>query len=246
MLEITVLGAAGSFFDPATSAPCSGFLVRSDNSSLMLDCGYGVLVNAYKYLDLGCLDGVFLSHIHPDHCADIFNLNGYLRRHPADRAIEVLCPPQVRPLLASYVEHWSSSLSWTEITEGAARGVGDLWLRFSRTRHGPPTYACEVRLGDWSVVYTADTGPGWSPDAFAAEPDLLICDAAYLEPSEGPAVHLTAAQAGALARRCGARMLLLTHLRSGADVERIEHDARAEFGGQVAIAVPHLQLTIGT
>jgi ribonuclease BN (tRNA processing enzyme) len=246
VLEVTVLGATGSFLDPATNAPCSGFLVRSGDSTLLLDCGYGVLVNAHKYLDLACLDGVFLSHIHPDHCADVFNLNGYLRRHPADRTIEVLCPGEARPLLSSFVEAWSSSLTWTDITEGADYQVGNLYLKCSRTRHGPPTYACEVRYGGGSIVYTADTGPNWSPDAFVPEPDLLICDAAYLDPEEGPPVHLTAAQAGLLARRYGARMLLLTHLRSGADLERIERDARAEFSGQVAIAVPHLQLTIDT
>jgi ribonuclease BN (tRNA processing enzyme) len=246
LLEVTVLGAAGSFLDPAVGAPCSGFLLRTDNSSLLLDCGYGVLVNAYKYIDLAALDGVFLSHIHPDHCADIFNLNGYLRQYAAAGSIDVLCPEQAKPLLDSYVERWAPSLRWTTVTPQSHCQVGEFLLRFSQTVHGPPTLACQVQAGRATVIYTADTGPGWSPDAFAPDPDLLICDAAYLDPGQGPPVHLTAQQAGTLARYCRARTLLLTHMRSGADRDRAEKDARAEFDGSVALAAPGLQLTIDT
>lgn len=241
-----MLGAAGSFLDPASDAPCSGYLLQMNTSSLLLDCGYGVLVNAYKYVDLAALDGIFLSHIHPDHCADIFNLNGYLHRHPATGIIDVLCPEQARLLLDGYVERWAPSLRWTDITRQSHCRVGEFLLRFSRTIHGPPTFACQVQVGRATVIYTSDTGPGWSPDAFASNPDLLICDAAYMNAKQGPAVHLTALQAGELARHCGARTLLLTHMYSGADRDRIEKDARAEFDGVVAVAVPGLQLTIDT
>jgi ribonuclease BN (tRNA processing enzyme) len=243
-LDVTVLGAAGSFVDPATGAACSGFLLRSESASLLLDCGFGVLVNAYRYIKIERIDGVFLSHIHPDHCADIFNLSGYLRRHQEKRTIYVMCPPDARRHLGALVERWSSSLIWRDVDDGARYTVGDMRLAFHRTNHGPPTYACEVVCGEISVFYTSDTGPGWTPDTFRASPDLLICDAAYLDSQDGPAVHLTAAQAGQLAANMGARKLLLTHLRPGTDHELMKKGATQHFGGPVSIAEPHLQIKL--
>lgn len=246
MVELTVLGAAGSFVDPASDAACSGFLLRSKSSLLLLDCGFGVLANANRHLQIECIDGVFLSHVHPDHCADIFNLNGYLKMHPQQSDIYVMCPGEARVQLDALVERWSPSLIWRDVDEISQYAVGDMNLTFYRTNHGPPTYACKVLCGEVSVCYTSDTGPGWSAGAFGDKPDLLICDAAYADPRDGPPVHLTAEQAGQLAAETGARMLLLTHLRPGADQELVKKGAKKHFQGPVSVAEPHLRIKVGS
>ena len=50
--------------------------------------------------------------------------------------------------------------------------------------------------------------------------------------------HLTAAEAGAIARDGGVGMLILTHLPPSLDVERSRAEAAKAFGGEVAVASP--------
>jgi ribonuclease BN (tRNA processing enzyme) len=245
MLEVIVLGAAGSYQDPGSGTACSGYLVRSGSTTILLDCGYGVLENAIKYTSLTDIDAVFLSHIHPDHCADIFNLNGYLRRYPQKKRVHVLVPNDMRKHLNAYVERWATCLKWKEINGQARVRIGDFTFGFSRTRHGPRTYGCQVTHAEVVVTYTADTGPGWRPSRFVCGTDLLICDAAYISPDEGPPVHLTAEQAGELATNIGARRLMLTHLRPGADIHQPEVHAKKTFDGPVQVATAHSRLWVG-
>jgi ribonuclease Z len=73
---------------------------------------------------------------------------------------------------------------------------------------GPP------RLGR-RVVYSGDTRPCDATVEVARGCDLLIHEATFSEEEEERAArtgHSTAAQAGEIARRCGARRLVLTHL----------------------------------
>ena len=50
--------------------------------------------------------------------------------------------------------------------------------------------------------------------------------------------HLTAAEAGAIARRAGVDKLILTHLPPSLNRERSRREAAAAFGGEVAVASP--------
>lgn len=245
-LRVTVLGTSGSYLHPGAEA-CSGFLVRSPSANVLLDCGFGVLARLAEHLDPASLDAVFLSHIHPDHCADVFNLNGYLRRRGGGSATRVVCPEGMRERLDPFVEEWAPGLTWHPADPAKPFAVGGLTLEFQRTDHGPETYACLVRDGGdggGTVVYTADTGPGWSPAGFGVRPDLLISDAMYERPPDGARVHLTAEQAGRFAEQAGARRLLLTHFPPDADRDRSVSRAAAVFGGAVTAAAAHDRLTI--
>ena len=62
------------------------------------------------------------------------------------------------------------------------------------------------------MLYTADTGPEWSLEALGHDADLALCEATLLVETEGSAPHLSARQAGIMARdapACGT--LVLTH-----------------------------------
>lgn len=69
LVEITVLGCWGPY--PPAGGACSGYLVNSGDINVLLDCGHGVFSALQRYLDFRKLDAVVLSHLHPDHCADI-------------------------------------------------------------------------------------------------------------------------------------------------------------------------------
>lgn len=68
-IVLTVLGAAGGY--PYGGHACSGYLVETAGSRILLDCGPGV---AARLLALGRavdVDAIAITHIHPDHTLDL-------------------------------------------------------------------------------------------------------------------------------------------------------------------------------
>ncbi|MGH8875591.1 MAG: MBL fold metallo-hydrolase, partial [Acidimicrobiia bacterium] len=56
--------------------------------------------------------------------------------------------------------------------------------------------------------------------------------------------HLTAAEAGGVARARGARSLMLTHLWPTLDPDRSVAEAEEAFGHSVALAVPGMRVKV--
>ena len=110
------------------------------------------------------------------------------------------------------------------------------------TDHSVPTVALALEADGRRLVYTADTGPGIDLAPFADGADLLLAEATYQEGRPGqerPPIHLSAAQAGALARRAGAGRLVVTHVWPTLDPERSRREAAAAAGDvPVEVAAP--------
>ncbi len=87
-----------------------------------------------------------------------------------------------------------------------------------------------------TLCYTSDTSPGKATLRAARGCDLLLAEATLPEAYEGHAPHLTARQAGALAREAGAGALVLTHLWATNDRAVAAAEAAAEFVGPVMVA----------
>ena len=87
-MRLTIVGCAGSFPGPDSAASC--YLVEADDDAgrrwrVLLDLGSGALGPLQRHLPLADLDAVLLSHLHPDHCADLCGLYVALRYNPAGR-----------------------------------------------------------------------------------------------------------------------------------------------------------------
>ena len=67
--QVTVLGSCGAFPEPGRA--CSGFAVDWDGYRLVLDLGYATLPRLLAHWPDGVLDGVAITHEHPDHCIDL-------------------------------------------------------------------------------------------------------------------------------------------------------------------------------
>ena len=50
---------------------CSGYLVEHDGFRLLVDLGYAVVPRLLEHITAAQVDAVFISHGHPDHCADL-------------------------------------------------------------------------------------------------------------------------------------------------------------------------------
>jgi ribonuclease Z len=86
-------------------------------------------------------------------------------------------------------------------------------------------------------AFVMDTRECAGAEALAAAADLLVCEATFADAEAGLAAesgHLTARQAARLARRSGARRLVLTHFSQRyADLSPLLEEARQEFADVV-------------
>jgi len=104
--------------------------------------------------------------------------------------------------------------------------------------------AVEVTGDGKRLVYTADTGPDWSVEAFGPGADLVLSEATFQEPDKGSGIHLTARDAGRSALAAGARNLMLTHLWPGLDPTASVVEGSEAFGREVLLAAPHQRTRI--
>ena len=242
-MELTVLGCSGSYGAPGGGA-CSGYLLQTDTTSVWVDCGNGTFGHLQEHLEVENLTAVVLTHGHPDHCVDIYGLHVMLRYGLGIENLPVFAPEGLEKFLLSLVSDWGNAFDWRAVGDGDATKIGDIDLCFSRTDHPPPTYAVEARSAGRRLIYTADTGPGWSIDAFEPGADLVLSEATYLHDSIPAPIHLSARQAGEAARAARAQRLILTHLWPGVDPAVTAAEGSEAYGGSVTLAVPHMITTV--
>jgi ribonuclease Z len=99
-----------------------------------------------------------------------------------------------------------------------------------------------------SVAFVMDTSWCDGALALASGADLLVCEATFSDAEADRAAtwgHLTAGQAGRLARQAGARRLVITHFSQRyPDASPLAEEAAAEFGGEVIAATDLLRVPL--
>lgn len=234
-LSFTVLGCAGTFPGPHTA--CSGYLIRTRETTLVIDLGSGALANLQRQIDLSEIDAVVLSHEHPDHWLDLPLLRNALRYVLGLGDVPAYGTPATRRLADQIIGEMNPTLVWTDIDPDVELTVGDMRLRFSRTDHPVDTLAVRVDGAGRSLLYTADTGTGWDPGPLGEGVDLLLSEASLPTELEDTFQHLTGRQAGALAAATGAGRLVITHVVPGVDPTDQVRDAATRFSGPIEAAV---------
>jgi ribonuclease BN (tRNA processing enzyme) len=247
-VRLTVLGGCGAW--PGPGQACSGYLLEYDGFRLLLDPGYATVPRLLDLVPADQVDAVFVSHGHPDHCAD---LNPLLRaralrdRPPPPLPVYAL-PGALDAVLAldrpgmlddAYAVH--------EFSAGATFAIGPFSARTRLLPHSVPNAGVRLTAGGRALAYTGDCGPDPGVVALARDVDLLLAEATHPDPvPEGIRGHLSSARdAGRQARLAGAKRLLLTHLWPGTDESAMLAEAAAEYGDEVEVAAHRLVVDLG-
>jgi ribonuclease BN (tRNA processing enzyme) len=238
-VELTVLGCSGSYGSPAGGA-CSGYLLRAGDAVIWMDCGNGTFANLQQHANPDDLTAVVITHAHPDHCVDIYGLHVLYKYGLEKNCLPVYAPEGVERTLEGLVGQWTDTFDWKLVGDGDRDAIDDTKLCFSRTDHPLPTVGVEVAHGGKRLVYTADTGPGWSVEAFESGADLVLSEATYQHDDIRAPIHLSARQAGEAARAAKGRRLMLTHLWPTLDPVASVEEGSDAFGHAVSLAAPHL------
>ncbi len=239
-MELTVLGCSGSY-GGQTSSACSGYLLQSGDANIWLDCGNGTFGHLQQHIRAEDLTAVVLTHEHPDHCVDVYGLHVLTRYGLEREGLPVYAPEGLADHLGQLVGgDWGGAFEWLPIDEDEKVKIGGVDLRFSRTDHPPPTYAVEATADGRRMIYTSDTGPGWDVSAFEPGADLVLSEATYEHGKKPVEIHLSAHEAGTMAREARARRLMLTHLWPRLDPHKVVTEGSDAYGDSVSLAAPHL------
>ncbi len=223
--------------------PCT--LIETPGHRMVVDLGLGAL---HGLLCLGVshrdVDAVVFTHLHPDHTAEFVSFLFAARydENPRGRPLSVVGGPGTGRFLEAlsgaygrWIEPAGYRLSVHELAPGDAVELGPWRLRAGRVAHTPSSVAWRAETAGFALGLTGDTGPCPGLDRFLRGVDLLVAEASLPE-GEGFEYHLTARQAGDLARGARAGRLVLHHLYPSSDAAEPGRHAAEAFGEKVIVA----------
>ncbi len=238
-MELTVLGSCGGW--SSAGRACSGYLLRTVHTRLWVDAGSGTFAELLRHTGLDDLDAVWISHLHPDHVVDVTQAwqaitYGGAR---AGRPLPVYGPPGWAARLDALLGQPGAGAAAFEVHElhdGHTAVHGDVELATVAVPHGVPAFGLRAASRDGHLLaYSGDCGPEVGGVADGA--GLLLCEAYLALPGARPSATVkTPEQAGRVASRAGAELLVLTHLHPDADPEYARRQAATTFRGPVAVA----------
>ncbi len=222
---LNVLGRYGPY--PRAGGACSGYLLSDGTTRVLLDCGAGVLTRLLEYTNPWELDAIIVSHLHYDHCSDLFVLRYALDKQPlsgpdgARRTVPLYLPPEPQAVREALCK--GALFQPLTLEHGAPFAVGSLSITPFSTAHPVPTFGLRIRDGAGrTLCFTGDTGlyDGLAQDVRGA--DALLADVCFVgDDPPSPAPHLSARQAGRLAKEAGVGALYCTHLSGAFDTEAL-------------------------
>ena len=212
-MRLTAVGTSGSFPGPGSAASCYLLSWHGEGRdwTLALDLGSGALGALQAHVDPARLDGVVLSHLHPDHCLDMTGL--YVHRVYDPRTFAASADPSSVPPSPGLLPVWgpggteerlarahhtdpglspdpgaahptdlSAAFDFRTLTDREAFELGGARFEPFLVHHPVECYALRVTApSGGTLVYSGDTDECTGLDEAAAGADVLLCEAAFEE-----------------------------------------------------------------
>jgi len=216
---------------------CPSFLITDHKFNLLLDCGSG----SHRFFDMTNLSNlcIVISHLHRDHYNDIYNYmySAYVMKnhHKLSNPINIFLPTQPEDIYADIKNEKLTFSVIKDIVAGGNYEFGDYKIEFLRVTHSDdlPSFAIKIRVRDKIIVYTGDCSYKSKDDIvnFAKNADILICESSLLKIYGFPEIcnHLTAFQAGTIAKCANAKKLVLCHFWPDEDTQNYYDEAKSVF-----------------
>jgi ribonuclease BN (tRNA processing enzyme) len=242
-MRLTVVGCSGSLAGPNSAASC--YLLEADGFRLVVELGNGALGSLQRHAGLFDVDAVCLSHLHADHCVDLYSYSIARMYSPAgpQPPIPVYGPVGTRERIAMIhgTEGDAYGLMSRFMFETLAPGsfsIGPFEVTTVAMNHPVETYGFRFSHGGRTIAYTGDTGLTGDLIQLARDSDVFLCEAAFLDgPDLPPDLHLTARQAAGYATQAGTGRLVLTHLQPWNQADKALSEAATAYDGDLAVAV---------
>lgn len=225
---VTILGSGAAL--PIGARRCSAQVLNIGGFKLLIDCAEATQDRIrYNHLKLQSINTIAISHLHGDH---FFGLPGLLSTmHLCGRteAVTVVAPTGARQVIETTFDltgnHVGFPIEWVEMDfdEGCRRVFENQRCTVDAfpLDHSVPDYGFRITerprnaAAPLVYAYCCDTAYDERILPHIAGADLLCLECTFSNEYERMAAerkHLTAGQAGRMARLAGVRQLLLTHI----------------------------------
>jgi ribonuclease BN (tRNA processing enzyme) len=235
-MNFTTIGFWGAY--PEQDEPTSGYLFKTEETNILLECGSGVLSKLYAFINPNELDAVVVTHEHMDHCADLmslyYNVMIQTKLGIRNKPLNVFIPKDMK-MLDKYIGEDHLNIYYFD--ENSHYAFMDVAFSFSRNVHPVEAYAVSMTTESKKITFTGDTQLYEGLIDFASESDLLIAESSLYESNENNvAGHMSAYEAADLAQMSQSKELLLTHLPHYGNHEELLSNAAKKFMGDIYLA----------
>jgi ribonuclease BN (tRNA processing enzyme) len=229
-MKLTVLGNCGPY--PKPGGACSGYLIDSKDTKILLECGNGVLSRLQKFCNPSDIDAIILSHLHSDHISDVLVLKYAIGirklRENKDFSIPLYTATDDKAVLDML--NYNDAFNIIPIKDGMKINIKNLEIEFKRMTHPVESYGVKIKDENKVFVYSADTSYNEGLIEFAENADFFLCEAGVLEEDrKDDTPHLSAMQAGEVAKKANVKRLVLTHFWPEYKLEKIMNEAREKY-----------------
>ena len=244
-MRLTTIGTGT--VSPSPARVCAGHLVNAGATSVLLDCGSGVVHRlARAGVDWMAITHVAITHFHADHLSDLAFLIftwRYGAERPRASPVDILGPPGIDGLVTRFAAafgEWVRAPGYEvrvrEVPPGTVAELGGgVRLGAFKVPHTDESVAYDLSYEGRRVVYTGDTGFDEGLGRWAAGCDLLLAECSLPDDRE-MAIHLTPRRCGELAALARPRTLVLTHFYPPVEQVDIPAIVRERFDGPVVLA----------
>lgn len=232
---ITPLGTVSPY--SKKNMNCPGFLIEYGEEKILLDCGNGI-TRLLKFPHTLKNLNIIITHYHKDHFGDIGAIQyaSYVYHNLGllDNRIKIILPKNdwyfSKQAILSNNESYSQ---YFEIDNDFSFNIKDLKITFEDNKsHSIESYMVKLQNRDFKLVYTSDIGTTNIKKLvdFCKNVDLLICESSLLKRYNSlDKTHMTAYDAGLLARSSNVKKLLLTHFWPEEEKKLYLEEAKQNF-----------------
>ncbi len=243
VVKLTVLGSGTCV--PTKKRGSSGYLLSTDTSSVLFDCGNGTVWKLEKIgVDYLKIDNVFITHFHPDHTSDLIPLL-FATRHPYGKKREKplgIWGPEgffefIEKLREPYGEWLRPELVEIHETGKKKQNIGGLEIKTFKTLHTENSIGYMIYVSGKKIVYTGDTGYFPGLRKLAKRADIFVTECA-LPDSEKMTVHMTPSDIANITKRNNPSKIVLSHLYPSMDGKDLPEEIKTISGnGETEIIV---------
>ena len=221
-MKLTVLGAHGPY--APVGGATSSYLIEAVGMNILLDMGSGSLANLQKYVSVGDVDAIVLTHAHYDHTADFYLYKyalGIKKKNGKSFKCPLVCMPEPCALAGDGDE---GILDVIYASEQPEIEIGNVRLSFKEMRHPARCFGVRVTCEGKTIAYTGDTNTCAGLEEFVEGSDLAVIDAGLSSADYSEAApHLSIGQAAELAKL--SRNGVLSHIYPAYTAELVESES---------------------
>lgn len=177
-IKIDVLGCGSAFSREQNTSALR--IIDDANRQWLIDCGPTIPRALWlRGGDINDIDAIYITHVHPDHCAGLAALLNYWKSASRQKPLVIYSQPQLRPVLMQLttLACWPQTtlcfdLDWCDTTD--AWTWHDWHIHTAETQHELTNRAIRITLGEQTLFYSGDGRPTAESVALMAGADLAF------------------------------------------------------------------------